>query len=165
MTIKQGKPTTFATIPWESNGGKVDKTIFALPGNPASALVCFYIFVLPALRKLGGWPQNRCQLPRVRVKVSTSFENVDKILKSSALDQLLNSMSLDPRMEFHRVVISATQDGLVATSTGGQRSSRVASMSGANGLVVLPMKIEGGPKEFSKGEMADAMVIGELQML
>ena len=63
------------------------------------------------------------------------------------------------------MIISATQDGLVASSTGGQRSSRVASMSGANGLVVLPMKVEGGPSELKKGEMADAMVIGELQML
>jgi gephyrin len=45
--------------------------MFALPGNPASALVTFYVFVVPALRKLGGWHENRCHLPRVRVKVRT----------------------------------------------------------------------------------------------
>lgn len=73
-------------------------------------------------------------------------------------------MSLDPRTEFHRVVISAAPDGLVAASTGGQRSSRVASVSGANGLVVLPQKVESGLKELAKGEMADAIVIGEIQM-
>lgn len=66
ITIKPGKPTTFATIP-TVNGRK--KPIFALPGNPASALVTFNVFVVPALRRLGGWPSDLCQLPRVKVKV------------------------------------------------------------------------------------------------
>lgn len=67
VTMKPGKPTTFATIP--SKTGSEKKPIFALPGNPASALVTFHIFVVPALRKLGGWPKEKCQLPRVRVEV------------------------------------------------------------------------------------------------
>ena len=33
-------------------GKKDSKTIFALPGNPASTLSCFYIYVIPALAKL-----------------------------------------------------------------------------------------------------------------
>jgi gephyrin len=65
VTVKPGKPTTFATIPCAG----VAKPVFALPGNPASALVMFNIFVVPALRKLGGWPEARCQLARVPVKV------------------------------------------------------------------------------------------------
>lgn len=73
-------------------------------------------------------------------------------------------MNLDPRTEFHRVVIKATENGLVAESTGGQRSSRAASMSGANGLVILPLQKEGGPKKLEAGEAVDALVIGELQM-
>lgn len=68
VTIKPGKPTTFATIPTPS--GK--KPMFALPGNPASALVTFYVFVVPALRKLGAWSKEECQLPRVRVQVRTA---------------------------------------------------------------------------------------------
>lgn len=66
VTVKPGKPTTFATIPC---AGGVMKPVFALPGNPASALVTFNVFVVPALRKLGGWPEARCQLARVPVKV------------------------------------------------------------------------------------------------
>ena len=65
VQIKPGKPTTFATVP----AAKGNVPVFALPGNPASALVTFHVFVVPALRKLGGWPISRCQLPRVRVKV------------------------------------------------------------------------------------------------
>ncbi|KAL5508173.1 hypothetical protein ACEPAH_5792 [Sanghuangporus vaninii] len=143
VTIKPGKPTTFATVPAEIDGQKRSKTIFALPGNPASALVCFYIFVVPALRKLGGWSKSKCQLPRVRV-------------------ELTDTMQLDPRTEFHRVVISAGSNGLKARSTGGQRSSRVASLSGANGLVILPQKKEGGVPELKAGELAEAILIGEI---
>lgn len=69
VAIKPGKPTTFATIPW--NG--IAKPVFALPGNPASALVTFHVFVVPALRKLGGWPKSACQYPRIRVQVRVYF--------------------------------------------------------------------------------------------
>ena len=43
---KPGKPMYFGT--------KGSKLIFALPGNPASLLTCFYIYLLPALRILSG---------------------------------------------------------------------------------------------------------------
>lgn len=73
VSIKPGKPTTFATIPVAIASGNtnamVHKPLFALPGNPASALVAFYIFVVPALRRLGGWPERLCALPRVQVQV------------------------------------------------------------------------------------------------
>ena len=68
VKIKPGKPTTFATVPTD----KGHIPVFALPGNPASALVTFHVFVVPALRRLGGWPVLKCQLPRVRVKVRFS---------------------------------------------------------------------------------------------
>ena len=73
-------------------------------------------------------------------------------------------MRLDPRPEYHRVVIKAGPEGLVAHSTGGQRSSRVASLSGANGLVALPARAPDGSAELKAGELAAAVVIGELQM-
>jgi gephyrin len=68
VALKPGKPTTFATIP-SGEGGARQVPVFALPGNPASALVTFYVFVVPALRVLGGWPRERCELPRLRVQV------------------------------------------------------------------------------------------------
>jgi len=154
VAVKPGKPTTFATVPSSSlpaPAGKESsiptrKLIFALPGNPASALVMFYIFVVPALRKLGGWDERSCSLPRVSV-------------------QIMNKMLLDPRPEFHRVHIRATSAGLKAYSTGGQRSSRVASLAGANGLVALParQKSDEGKRYLVGGEQAVAVVIGEIQ--
>ncbi|RZS92526.1 gephyrin-like molybdotransferase Glp [Aquimarina brevivitae] len=45
---KPGKPLYFGTH---------DQTyIFALPGNPASSLTCFYIYVIPLLHRLLGYP-------------------------------------------------------------------------------------------------------------
>lgn len=61
---KPGKPLFF--------GKKDNKTIFALPGNPASTLSCFYIYVIPALAKLSG---NSFEgLPRVKAKSLSNYE-------------------------------------------------------------------------------------------
>jgi gephyrin len=65
VAMKPGKPTTFATI----DVGGMRKPVFALPGNPASALVTMYLFVMPALRLLGGWERKFAHLPRIPVKV------------------------------------------------------------------------------------------------
>ncbi|MBP7821944.1 MAG: molybdopterin molybdotransferase MoeA [Saprospiraceae bacterium] len=45
---KPGKPLYF--------GRKDEKSVFALPGNPASVFVCFYEYVVPCLRMLAGLP-------------------------------------------------------------------------------------------------------------
>ncbi|EIN11072.1 molybdenum cofactor biosynthesis protein [Punctularia strigosozonata HHB-11173 SS5] len=145
VKVKPGKPTTFAMIPVQGADGKVSKPLFALPGNPASALVCFFVFVVPALRRLGGivHKDSGCQLPRISVKLDYT-------------------VSLDPRPEFQRVIVSAGSEGLKARNTGGQRSSRAASMAGANALVALPAKAE--RTRIEAGEMVDAIIVGEIEM-
>ena len=56
------KPTTFATRELDN------KLIFALPGNPASAIVTFYLFVLPGLRKMAGYTHYANPIIPVEVK-------------------------------------------------------------------------------------------------
>ncbi|MGK7911907.1 MAG: gephyrin-like molybdotransferase Glp [Synechococcus sp.] len=51
VAIKPGKPFTFATFPRASGSPQL---YCGLPGNPVSAMVCFWRFVLPALHKLHG---------------------------------------------------------------------------------------------------------------
>jgi molybdopterin molybdotransferase len=46
VAVKPGKPLTVATFP--------NALYFGLPGNPVSALVTFWRFVLPAIKKLSG---------------------------------------------------------------------------------------------------------------
>jgi len=138
VAMKPGKPTTFATIP----NGTNPKLIFALPGNPASALVTFHLFVLPSLRKASGMETPALPITRVT---------------------LAQDVNLDPRPEYHRVFISVTETGgLRAMSTGFQRSSRVGSLTGANGLLCLPSSKNLGRQSLAKGEMVDAMILGRL---
>lgn len=142
VAMKPGKPTTFATVPVKNNEGeRVSKAIFSLPGNPASALVTFHLFVLPALHQM--WGVQPPGLPKVTV----------------VLD---HDMALDKaRPEYHRAVVSVTKDGtLSAVSTGGQRSSKVGSLKGANALLCMPS----GPEPLRKGSKVDALLMGDVRV-
>jgi molybdopterin molybdotransferase len=57
VAVKPGKPLTVATFA-KSELPDVRSLYFGLPGNPVSALVSFWRFVQPALRKLSGLPQS-----------------------------------------------------------------------------------------------------------
>lgn len=140
VSMKPGKPTTFATVPFKGNDGAPEKkVIFSLPGNPASAVVTYHLFVLPALHKMSGITP--VGLPKVKV----------------VLDQ---DVRMDPqRAEYHRVIVTARQDGqLHATSTGFQRSSAIGSFKGANALLCLPTRKGSLPK----GEKVDALLMGKI---
>ncbi|KAF2838765.1 gephyrin [Patellaria atrata CBS 101060] len=140
VSMKPGKPTTFATVPFKDNAGeRRTKIIFSLPGNPASAVVTFQLFVLPSLHQASG--VSPAGLPKVSV----------------TLDQ---DVRLDPqRAEYQRAVVMAKGDGLLyAVTTGGQRSSRIGSFKSANALLCLPAR-EGNLK---KGERVEALVMGKL---
>lgn len=76
----------------------------------------------------------------------------------------MSSMTLDPRVEFHRVTVRADREGLKAYSTGGQRSSRIASLNGANAFVILPSRTSESPGSLAAGTMADAVLIGEIEV-
>ncbi len=52
VAIKPGKPLTVAGF--KRDGKTSDCLYFGLPGNPVSALVCCWRFVVPALRKISG---------------------------------------------------------------------------------------------------------------
>lgn len=146
VNMKPGKPTTFGSIPVKSASGvagndassRQEKLIFALPGNPASALVTANLFLLPALQKLAG------------VREAKGLEKVQVVLAGRVRCD-------KARPEYHRCTVSydAKVGGLVAVSTGMQRSSRVGSVGGANALLCLPAK-EGFLDE---GERCDCLLM------
>ena len=61
---KPGKPLFY--------GKKGDTQIFALPGNPAAALSCFYVYVYIALQKMINC--GTLELPRVKAKSISNFD-------------------------------------------------------------------------------------------
>ncbi len=136
VRMKPGKPVTFATADVEQGR----RLVFGLPGNPVSSLVTFYLFVVPALRKMAGWQDPRLRQVKAR---------------------LAQPLPLDAyRPEYHRATLSwdADQACFVAASTGSQASSRLLSMRTANALLALPQR-EG---TMAAGEPVDALLIGEL---
>lgn len=160
VSMKPGKPTTFATVPFKPTSSaqgqqeRSSRLIFSLPGNPASALVTLNLFVLPSLHKLLGLGQKQAALgltpalglPLVAVTLTHPFP-------------------LDPkRTEYHRAIVTASRkDGrLYATSTGaegvGQRSSRVGSLASANSLLVL----QPGKGRVPEGTLVEALMMGSV---
>jgi gephyrin len=140
VSMKPGKPTTFATVPFKSNTGEREsKVIFSLPGNPASAVVTYHLFVLPSLHKMSGI--SPVGLPKVKVVLEQDVRCDTK------------------RSEYHRVLLAVNAEGrLSATSTGGQRSSRIGSFKGANGLLCLPTS----QPMLKKGDTCDALIMGKI---
>lgn len=142
VSMKPGKPTTFATVPFKDNTGlDVRKVIFALPGNPASAIVTLNLFVLAALHHASGIEP--AGLPSVKVRLAHEVR----------LDTMRN--------EYHRAVVAVGKDGcLYAESTGKQRSSMVGSLKSANALLALPT----GPGDrLEKGDEVTALLMGQLR--
>jgi gephyrin len=142
VSMKPGKPTTFASVPVKGvgSGERVERLVFGLPGNPASAVVTANLFVLPALRRMVGL-EGRWGLERVMVRLEARVR-CDRA-----------------RVEYHRVLVRCGREGvLLAASTGMQRSSRVGSLARANALLVLPER-EGWVEE---GEMCEALMMGPL---
>ncbi|WNH10798.1 gephyrin-like molybdotransferase Glp [Thalassobellus suaedae] len=103
---KPGKPLFF---------GKKDNTlIFALPGNPAAALSCFYVYVNIALQKM----MNRAviELPRIKAKSLSNFEKKGD------------------RPQFLKAIYNANNVEILE----GQNSSMLQTFALSNALVFIP---------------------------
>lgn len=115
INMKPGKPLTFATT-------SASKGTVALPGNPVSSFVCFHVAAKIAVRVLAGIPKENVRNTHISVVLGHEFAR-DKI-----------------RPEFHRATVQWCDEskGYIATSTGKQASSRLASVRAASALVLLP---------------------------
>jgi molybdopterin molybdotransferase len=106
VDLKPGKPCAF--------GVRDGVPVLGLPGNPASALVGFTLFVRPALHALGGWAE---PAPR-------------------PLETLATGRWPAPERRQHAVRCAVTAEGRVAP-TGDQGSHRIASLVGADVLALV----------------------------
>ena len=102
---KPGKPLYF--------GRKNDTFVFALPGNPASSLSCFYVYVLPFLYQMSG-------------SVKTGLERY-----SFPLSQDVENRSDRPSF------LKAKIDGGEVKILDGQGSSMILSMAHGNALAYI----------------------------
>ena len=120
LAIKPGKPFAFGTI------GK--SQFFGLPGNPVSSFVTFVLLVRPCLLQMQG-----CQnIKPLVVDLPAGFERIE----------------LSERQEYLRVVLDTTNEGQSLVPYVNQSSGVTASLSGADGLAIVPAhtKIAKGDK-------------------
>lgn len=120
---KPGKPL-FA-------GKTKDKIVFALPGNPAAALSCFYVYVVPTLAILSGKAPNYSQSKPIALSHDYSVRNTrSQFLKANIVDDQANVLS-------------------------HQASSMLNSFAVSNGLVYVP----DGTYELKKGDKVEVYLL------
>lgn len=124
VAMKPGKPMAV---------GKFNNAhFFGLPGNPVSALVTFYQFTQPALKKLMGCEQY-----------------FSPIIKARSLDTL---KKFPGRQEYQRGILSTDENGeSVVSTTGLQGSHILTSMSLANCFIILARENDG----VNNGDLVD----------
>jgi molybdopterin molybdotransferase len=110
VAVRPGKPLFFGT--------RERTLVFGLPGNPVSALVCFELFVRPALRALQGSarPGPAYRPGRLAAPVRRDVHR-DQLVRATA------------RVE---------RDGIVLDPVRGQESHMIVRASSADALVLVP---------------------------
>jgi molybdopterin molybdotransferase len=120
---KPGKPLYF---------GRMDnRYAFALPGNPASALSCFYVYVVLAIAKYSG-KENSYVLSQKLTAVNTFTKNGTRA-------QFLKAFAKEEGVEI----------------LDGQASSMLRSFAVANALVYLPE----GEQKVDKGDRVKVLLL------
>ena len=120
---KPGKPLFF--------GIKGKCNVFALPGNPASSLSCFYLYVLPALKRWTG--SDQIHLPRTMARLNMDYT------KDSSRAHFLKGL----------------QSGMEVEILDGQASSMIHSFAAANVLIYVPEETE----FLNKGDLVETILI------
>ncbi len=133
VKFKPGKPLFYGT--------RGETRLFGLPGNPVSAMVCFDLFVRPALMAMMGREDRR------RPRVDVYFER-----------DIVNKFG---RLHAMRVSLARTERGWLAESVGAQGSGLVSSLTKADALALIGPAAEGIPA----GEPVEAIVLRDEKLL
>ena len=119
VRVKPGKPLAFGKIKGKDKNGRARSIPhLGLPGNAASCMVSFEIFVRPALLKMMG-------------KKNLIKPTVEAIMEDSVKNDV-------GRRIYDRAIIEKRDGHYYARLTGPQGSGILTSMSLANGLVLIP---------------------------
>ena len=129
VKFKPGKPLFF--------GVHGDVRLFGLPGNPVSAMVCFELFVRPALMTMMG------REDKIRPHIEVYFQ-----------EDIKNNFG---RMHAMRVSLERTEKGWLARSVGAQGSGLVSSLTKADALALIGPETGG----VRAGEPVEAIVLRE----
>ncbi|QEM67652.1 molybdopterin molybdotransferase MoeA [Geobacter sp. FeAm09] len=128
VNVKPGKPLAFATLE--------GKPVFALPGNPAAAMVSFELFVRPYLLKAMG--HQRIFRPKARAVMQ---------------EPVANDCG---RPHLVRGIVARHNSGYVVSTTGNQSSGRLSSLTRGNALIHLAPE-----SSYSAGDTVEVLLLDQ----
>ena len=144
VAIKPGKPLTVATFDQEKNienntlSAKKHLAYFGLPGNPVSALVTCWRFVLPALRKLSGLP--------------APWE--PEFVSARSLNTLKSDGKRESYLWGKLRLVNGEYEFEIAI--GSNSSGNLINLAGTSGLAVVPV----GKTQILAGDRVQVLPIG-----
>jgi molybdopterin molybdotransferase len=128
VRLKPGKPIWFGVLRREQ---AFPTLVFGLPGNPVSTLVCFELFVRPALAIAAGLPRDSWHRPRLTATLTTEAKgNPD-------------------RPVYHPCTMAGSDRSPTVTPLPWGGSADLLGLSRANALMLLPAgcgQLESGSK-------------------
>ncbi len=129
VNVKPGKPLWFGV----RRSAAVPRLVFGLPGNPVSGLVCFELFVRPAIARLAG-RADRGQ-PTVTARLVCDFTQ------------------RGDRPTYHPAIVRETPDGPTVEPLPWRGSGDLAALARANGLAKFPA----GEQVYQAGALVEAI--------
>ncbi len=131
VALRPGKPLWFGV----KKSGPRNVLVFGLPGNPVSSLVCFELFVRPAIATLAS--RGFSQLSAVRAKLTRAYDHAGG--RAACLPALLHENGSEFAVEI----------------LPWHGSADLATLARSNGLVRLPAE----PRRFKAGTDLDVLPI------
>ena len=126
VSLKPGKPTILAVVN--------QKPVFGLPGNPASAMVTFDLFVVPAIYRLSG-----CNKPPIQSRLQA---------------RLVRNLPSAPGREDYVPVRLEEKDGVLWADPVFGKSNLISTLVEADGMAQVPLNKTG----LSAGDMVTVRV-------
>ena len=112
VALRPGKPIWF---------GARDRTlVFGLPGNPVSTLVCFELFVRPALLAMQGAPFRAAFLPGVLSAPARPSRQRDDLIRVRFDGVVDGAVGLEPisQQQSHQIAVTARADAVARIPAG-----------------------------------------------
>ena len=139
IAMRPGRPMAVGTIKKPNEEGTNQTIVFGLPGNPVAVMVTFFIFVLPAIRRMVG-----------------NIRYLNRKLKFPLLTSVKKKKG---RTEFRRGNLVSVNENIFVKVQENQGSGILRSMSEADCLVIL----EHNEQTYEAGDNVSVLIFDGLQ--
>jgi molybdopterin molybdotransferase len=139
IQMKPGKPLWFGVLDRATHDSPLTPNptlVFGLPGNPLSSLVCFELFVKPAIARIAGRHREAIHDTQT-AKLTREFTH------------------RGDRPTYHPAKMVSSPEGLLVETTAWHGSADLRGFAGANALAIFPA----GDRCYQAGEVVNIIQI------